>query len=57
MTKSKLQRKRFISLTVHVKSSECRNSCRKGAWRQELMQMPWRVGGVLLMSLLLSLHS
>jgi hypothetical protein len=47
MTRSDWRRKGLISLTVPYhcpssKSSEGRNSCRAGAWRQELMQTPWR---------------
>jgi hypothetical protein len=46
MTKSNVERKGFISLTVSYKvpyqSSEVRNSCRAETWRQELVQRPWR---------------
>lgn len=46
MTKSKLEKKRFLWLTYSnsqfTKGSQGRNSNQEGTWMQELMQKPWR---------------
>jgi len=46
MTKSNVEKKGFISLTIPCNSSspssEGGNSPRAGTWRQELMLRPWR---------------